>query len=330
MSKKELRDAFFAYLNDYFTLRDFEKTKQHFSHTITGFGSSQDEQTYTYDDFKRIFKRDINTVPNPIDYSIIHLKITTPRKDIGLITCEMDIKTTIEAQSIRLRGTRYTLAFIKHDGTWKIEHKHLSMPSQVNEDDEPYPIKELEARTEVLERMVNEKTAELNRTLKEASFYANHDYMTALPNRKSIDHTLKTLFNDNAHTTDQLLLALVDIDDFKTINDTYGHLIGDNVLKIASNLFKDHIAPPQMVGRWGGDEFILILPKTPIKQAKESLAALPRHFSEKVKTYGIEAKLSIGATKTKPSDTIDTILTRCDNALYQAKSSGKNKVTFDM
>ena len=328
MSQKEIRDAFHAYLHDYFTLRDFERTKKHFSTNITGFGSSKDEQTYTFEDFKRIFKRDIDEVPNPVNYDIKQLKITVPCEDVGLVTCEMDIDTTIDNQKLKLYGTRYTLAFIKKNGTWIIEHKHLSLPSQINDHDEPYPIKELEARTEVLQRMVEEKTTELNRTLKEVSFYASHDYMTSIPNRLKIDETLNRAIESVYEPFETFAIILMDIDNFKTINDTHGHLVGDNVLKIAANVLKTHVHSPNMVGRWGGDEFIVIMHNTQQSQAKKSAETIRKAFKKKVKDYSVDVTISLGGTLATENDTIDTLLTRCDDALYHAKALGKNTTYF--
>jgi polar amino acid transport system substrate-binding protein len=123
-----------------------------------------------------------------------------------------------------------------------------------------------------------------------------------------------------------LSIIFFDIDDFKEINDTYGHKIGDKILIDLSKVVSSTIRKNDHFGRWGGEEFIVILPNTDIKKAKE--------IAEKIKntiySYDFEINKNIscsfGVTQVQSNDNEDSIITRVDNAMYEVKEDGKNSV----
>ncbi len=323
---KEIRDAFLAYLNDYFSNRDYPRTIAHFGKDIIGFGSSKDENTYTYARCKEAFKRDIEAAPEPIHYEIRDLIIKTPKPGVGLLSCELDIETKIHDQTLRFNHLRYTLAFTKHDKRWYIQHKHLSLPSRENDDDEPYPIKELEKRNIALKRMVDEKTEELNASLEKIKVLANSDFLTGIDNRLKIDETLNVLIEQAKKEDRTFSVVLIDIDKFKKINDVYGHLTGDEVIIKTAAFIRDMHKTCISVGRWGGDEFILVFEDKAIDETRLIAEELRETYEQQRFLEDRIITISLGLSQYQKGDTIETIIARCDRAMYEAKKSGRNRV----
>ena len=324
--KEAVKTAFYAFLDDYFTRRDFEATMQHFGEHISGFGSSKDENTCSYEACYEAFNRDLTEAPDPIHYDIRSLKITNPVHNVGLASCELNISTTIREQRIAFNNLRYTLVFIKDEDRWRIEHKHLSLPSMENEDDEPYPIKELEERNEALKRMVDEKTEELNHSLERISELANNDFLTGISNRLKIDKTLKSLIRRAEDEGKTFSVILLDIDDFKQVNDTFGHLTGDNLLKATAELLDGHCDEDSIVGRWGGDEFIIITPGKTLMDAASMAESIQDDYRRKIREKGYDLTVSLGVCEYRSGDDIESIIMRGDKAVYKAKESGKDQL----
>ncbi len=323
---EEVKKAFYSYMEAYFDKRDFEETMNRFGYDIHGFGSSKDENAYTYEDCYRLYKRDVAQAPNKIDYEIDDLVIKTPNKSVAFISCEFSLETMIKNQRVRFNHLRYTLGMVKKAGVWRIEHKHLSLPSTENEADEAYPIKELEARNEALKRMVDEKTEELKKALDKITVLANTDALSGLSNRHCINETLTNMLEKVNEQRDALSVMMIDIDNFKLVNDEHGHLKGDEVIKNVAEVLKSSLDKHFYLGRWGGDEFIVLMPKLSLNAAKavgedlrETLA------SEPMMDIGI-ITVSIGLAKALENDTLITIISRADQALYKAKKEGKNNV----
>jgi len=129
-------------------------------------------------------------------------------------------------------------------------------------------------------------------------------------------------------------LAIIDIDNFKLYNDSHGHLAGDKVLISLAKLLKDNIRKSDIIARYGGDEFILILPELELDQAKSLAEKLceKMHQSDELKKLdlkSVELSISIGiASYPESGKTIDKLLKKADGALYDAKKSGKNNVSI--
>jgi diguanylate cyclase len=125
-------------------------------------------------------------------------------------------------------------------------------------------------------------------------------------------------------------IALIDIDHFKTINDTYGHVTGDIVLRQLSKVLRQNLRTTDLAGRYGGDEFCVILPDMPLHRATEVMDALRDRFNALAYTQDptLRASLSIGLAPYQPAHADSTSwLNDADQALYEAKSSGRNRVS---
>lgn len=162
-------------------------------------------------------------------------------------------------------------------------------------------------------------------------YLATYDELTELPNR---DHFLST-FRDELHRADrydnELTLILMDLDEFKKINDTYGHVMGDEVLEKIGDVILDHTRSADTAGRYGGEEFGILLPETSEEQAGKYAERLRQQIEEISLTTedgeSVSVTCSLGVSEmNKGDEEIKDILKRTDEALYEAKKHGRNEV----
>ena len=126
-------------------------------------------------------------------------------------------------------------------------------------------------------------------------------------------------------------IAFIDIDDFKLINDTYGHPVGDMVLKILAETIQNNFRKHDFLGRWGGEEFIIVFSDVNsdgLLDAAEKIRKLISTSSLRLKEENLRVTVSIGATIILANDTPETIISRADRLMYTSKKNGKNTVTI--
>lgn len=162
------------------------------------------------------------------------------------------------------------------------------------------------------------------------------DPLTELPNRRMMMKRLSQAFYDQQEEEQQediqvvnLAVAMVDIDYFKKVNDEFGHQVGDDVLIALGKLMEKVVDGHGVIGRWGGEEFLVILPCHNIAEASilmESLRSKVSSYSFEVDDKTVLTSVSIGVANYQEKDTMDSLLSRADNALYLAKSRGRNSV----
>jgi diguanylate cyclase (GGDEF)-like protein len=185
------------------------------------------------------------------------------------------------------------------------------------------------AELQTVKRSLVIKETELKAVLAQADEVSHTDALTFLPNRKRIISDLQheVMFADRYGTP--LAISMLDIDHFKLINDTYGHMAGDDVLRNLAMELRNHIRHPDSIGRYGGEEFLVVLPHSTIKAAAEQAERLCRHARSLHMRSGeneITLTISIGIAQYKIHDEDwQQFLSRADNALYQAKNSGRNQ-----
>lgn len=168
---------------------------------------------------------------------------------------------------------------------------------------------------------------------KRMAHIANTDELTGLANRRCTEDTLEEVMQRSLRLHQPLCIAIIDFDNFKNVNDTYGHSVGDETLKSHSELMKENCRGTDFYGRWGGEEFIAILPNTTLKKAIVSL----ERFRHKAESHRITEEIpelrvtaSIGLTELRKDDTLDSLVNRADSLLYIAKESGRNNVKHDI
>jgi diguanylate cyclase (GGDEF)-like protein len=160
---------------------------------------------------------------------------------------------------------------------------------------------------------------------KEFQKLAEVDTLTGIANRQSFNTEIKKLFDDRR--VKNLTISILDIDDFKTINDKFGHDVGDIALKDVTKILKHHIRAEDFLARWGGEEFVIVL-KDPDGHTEEILENIRHHIArDKSEEYG-SLTASFGATPMKKHKTIDDAFKAADENLYQAKQNGKNQIVF--
>lgn len=155
------------------------------------------------------------------------------------------------------------------------------------------------------------------------------DPLTGLPNRAAWSEQLDHEIIQWQQQGNSLLLAMLDLDHFKRINDNYGHLAGDKVLKIIASVLRKRLRGTDFIARFGGEEFVLLMPATVpalgakmLENLRASIAACPFHF----KGEPVTITISMGLTAFKPGEHSDMVLKRADQALYRAKHAGRNRV----
>jgi diguanylate cyclase (GGDEF)-like protein len=164
---------------------------------------------------------------------------------------------------------------------------------------------------------------------------ATTDPLTGVLNRRHF-FTLAEQEFDRSHRYDhQISIILIDVDNFKEINDTYGHVAGDQLLQTIARRFTGNLRQMDIIGRYGGDEFVILLPETNQEQARiaaERLHEVVTQDSVDTPKDTIQLQISMGvASLNNRSDDMEKLLIKTDQALYAAKEAGRNQVSvFDI
>jgi diguanylate cyclase (GGDEF)-like protein len=158
---------------------------------------------------------------------------------------------------------------------------------------------------------------------------ASYDNLTGIYNRHKLNDLLQEYFSPEIKiNTDHLTFILFDIDNFKEINDTYGHLVGDKVLKQLIAIIKENTRRSDIFARWGGDEFILVIDNITLEKAIKATEYLRQTIAESIFGTVGHITCSFGISSYQEGDTINKMMRRVDQAMYNAKKSGRNKTCY--
>ena len=174
-----------------------------------------------------------------------------------------------------------------------------------------------------------ERVRKLEQELEQVSELVREDQLTGALNRRGMEETLDREFKRADRAKALISVALLDIDNFKQLNDTLGHQGGDEALIHLTRVIKDALRPSDSVARYGGEEFLIILPDTAMQQAMETLERLQRELTKKFFLHNNERKLitfSAGVALRAEDEDKEDLIGRADKAMYHAKQSGKNRV----
>jgi len=155
---------------------------------------------------------------------------------------------------------------------------------------------------------------------------AFHDGLTGVYNRNKFDDLIDIELKRDKRYNNYFTIAIIDIDHFKKFNDTYGHLIGDEVLIMIAQYLDSSVRDSDIFARWGGEEFVILFPETTAKNAEIVCEKLRKGVLELHHNTAGPVTASFGITQYKENDVLESLFKRCDDALYEAKETGRNKV----
>ncbi len=180
-------------------------------------------------------------------------------------------------------------------------------------------------------KTANTSAQKLRKTNSALSKLASTDPLTGLPNRRAMAQLLNTEISRFNRSNNTFVLILCDIDNFKIINDTYGHDCGDAILTQLSHLMLEHLRRQDIVSRWGGEEFLILLPESDLDAGKHVAEKLRNEISIKVFTYehtSIQITMTFGISLYDHTEETKEVIKRADRALYEGKLRGKNRIAF--
>lgn len=186
----------------------------------------------------------------------------------------------------------------------------------------------LAARQEVLESET--RIRDLESKLEQLSELVREDQLTGSLNRRGLDDVFEREFARSERRKSPLCIAMLDLDDFKRLNDTYGHSTGDEVLIHLVRVIKETLRTMDVIGRFGGEEFLIVLPETPLAEAAQTVTRVQRELTKRIFMHNNERLLitfSAGVAMRGPNEDQVSLIKRADEALYRAKREGKNRVT---
>lgn len=185
-----------------------------------------------------------------------------------------------------------------------------------------------------LQNIIDSRTAELSRLNKklaekvgEAERNATTDYLTSLSNRFNFERRLSNEIARAQRFRERLSLIVFDLDNFKQVNDRYGHPSGDEVLISIGQILLNCVRQIDVASRWGGDEFALLLPNTSLEQALSVAEKIRQAITATLAQREFDSSASFGVVTLAKNESQLDFLRRADNALYQSKNSGRNKVS---
>lgn len=186
-------------------------------------------------------------------------------------------------------------------------------------------LKETRKRVETSEGKIKELECALNK----ATGLIHEDYLTGILNRRGMKNAFEREIARAERNNAPLCVALLDIDHFKRLNDAYGHDAGDDALIHFVRVTRESLRPADVIARFGGEEFVIILPDTPVAEGARAVTRLQRALAKDFFQHKNEALLitfSAGVVLQLPNESVDALINRADQLLYKAKAAGRNCV----
>ena len=325
-NEREIQAALEMYFETYFVARNYEKIQVLFHPQISAIGTAPDEVAFTREESLRLYARDIKQCLAPIEYELAFLRICQATSDTGMAMGGLNLKVVIQGIPCVFSDLRFSAVFIREGRGWLLYHFHISQAQPNLQPGESFPLTAVKEHNQLLAELVEERTRELTRALREIEVVAITDKLTGIYNRRKFDEMLGYEMARAKRFGSTFSIVLADIDRFKRVNDRHGHLTGDEILKLLGKLLQGCVRQVDVLARWGGEEFILLLPESGSVAAAETAEKLRQKVQQSQNPYYIDLSMSFGVAEYRPGESVESLLQRADRALYRAKKSGRNRV----
>lgn len=321
------------HLRVYFSERDKLAALATYHHAAIGVGTGRGEWGNTPQAMRDVIHRDIDGYSDSIEYNLRDRQFIRVCDTAVVCQSLIDLSLQVDTHLMTLRDLRHTVVMVVEDDNSEpyIAHIHVSFPTDVHGDEEPYPLKEIEEITAVVDEMINDRTRDLMDAYRKLERMAIHDRLTGLYNRIRLDEKLNGEIKRANRYNTVISAVLIDIDNFKAVNDEYGHLAGDRVLVQLARQISESLRETDLAGRWGGEEFLIILPETDQNQAYQLAERLRMDFADNAVIIDdgtgqkLDLTISCGITQHRFGDSMESLFNRADKALFCAKRAGRNQ-----
>ncbi len=323
---KEVEGVYRDFMETYYIHHDIEKSLEFLHPAFNAIGTGEDEKVDGIEKAQELFLRDFNQAPNPIYVHYYFIKSIPLSDKVCTVLSSYKLNTIINNLPLELDNIRSTMIFTKENGTWKIFHSHISFPFVMQKRGESFPLEALKHRSKILHSISKEKIFEIGKLMQELEKVATTDKLTNIYNRVKFENILHYEIKRTKRYDNPLSLIMFDIDNFKKINDTLGHIVGDNILYNLATLIKTLIRESDILARWGGDEFVILSPSTDVKGAEKLGEKIRKRVSKY--NFGIDraVTISLGITQYRAGEDEVSFIKRIDKLLYMAKQNGKNTI----
>jgi two-component system cell cycle response regulator len=232
----------------------------------------------------------------------------------------------IAAEAIRRGATDYIVKFGDYLFTIPlVVEKNLAVAKVRQEN------ARLHAELQLALHEVQEKNAQLEKSLKRIEEVAATDPLTGLYNRRHFGRVIEQLFNEAQRYDNDLACVMIDLDGYKQLNDTLGHQVGDQLLVVAGKVISANMRKMDVAARYGGDEFVLLLPRASIEEAAGVAQRIRDEFRQASaillrRNEGVSMSIGVGSTRCDMPVSTEQLIAAADTALYRAKAGGRNRV----
>lgn len=326
---QRIRLLFDDYIEMY-AARDERLTKC-FSDNFCGYTGSGAFLAKDHEQWVNITRLDFSQVNERIHIEMLDLSLQDLTEDVVLATALFHIHLPKPEPMLSRETARLTLVFRREGEDWKIVHSGISIPFVAAEEGEVYPLKAMKSQNSELLALVAERTRDLEEANRKLELLNNTDGLTGVASRRMFDQALAQEWSRGHRNASNLSVVMLDVDHFKRFNDHYGHLAGDDCLRaLAQALLRAGRRAGELVARFGGEEFVVLMPDTNLSSAMESAQRMQQQVWDlavpHVKSQHAIVTFSFGVSCLTPSQKLgpDVLLREADAALYRAKKSKRN------
>ncbi len=269
-STHELCDHFIKeFFKRFFIERDIATILPTVSKNLTGFGPLKYTVAFSFDQSLKNLKQELDTIPAPIDYQIRQSRVKALSSDIFLYIAVLDISIDLDTKTVPLKDLRVSFVIsTSKEGEFLFEHMHLSYPTASAVFAETGLESSDKSLSQIMEDVVHHRIKDVNEAYKELEQVISTDDLTGLRSRIKIEEDVNTELRRASRYGSIFSIVMMDLDRFKLLNDWYGHLFGDFVLKEFGSMLNGALRETDFAGRWGGDEFLLMFPQATFAKAQ--------------------------------------------------------------